>query len=48
MTSIRVPVRWEGEVDVCNGSFGEAFEDGAWDVLARVPFLASPASTLAS
>lgn len=32
-------VRWEGEVDVRKAAFGEALEDGIWDVLARVQFL---------
>ena len=36
---IGLAVRWEGEVDVWNGAFGEALEDGIWDVLARVQFL---------
>lgn len=36
---VGLAVSWDGEVDVWNGTFGSALEDGIWDVLARVQFL---------
>jgi poly(ribitol-phosphate) beta-N-acetylglucosaminyltransferase len=36
---VNLGVVWEGEVDVWNGAFGSALDDGIWDVLARVQFL---------